>query len=69
MEFKMYKRLGYGEMCPYVTGMDLSKVSVSAEDAANGSPQEGDMIARNPNNHNDMWLVSAKYFKENFTLL
>jgi len=33
-----------------------------------GSPKEGDMIARNPANHKDQWLVAAKYFKENFVL-
>lgn len=42
------------------------KVSISVEDLANGSPKSGDMIARNPKNHNDQWLVDEKYFKENF---
>lgn len=32
----------------------------------NGSPKQGDMIARNPENHDDLWLVSKKYFEENF---
>jgi hypothetical protein len=26
----------------------------------------GDMIARNPKNHADQWLVSAEYFADNF---
>ena len=30
-----------------------------------GSPKVGDMIARNPNNHEDQWLVNATYFKDN----
>ena len=42
------------------------KVSISVEDLANGSPKSGDMIARNPKNHNDQWLVAEKYFKDNF---
>lgn len=42
------------------------KVSISVEDLANGSPKIGDMIARNPKNHNDQWLVAEKYFKDNF---
>jgi hypothetical protein len=25
-----------------------------------------DMIARNPRNHEDQWLVSAQYFADNF---
>lgn len=43
------------------------KVSISDADLKNGSPKIGDMIARNPQNHNDQWLVAEKYFKENFT--
>jgi len=26
------------------------------------------MIARNPKNHADQWLVAAQYFKDNFVL-
>jgi hypothetical protein len=39
---------------------------VAAVDTANGSPQEGDMIARNPVNHQDQWLVAKQYFADNF---
>lgn len=42
------------------------KVSISDVDKANGSPKLGDMIARNPKNHRDQWLVSEQYFKDNF---
>jgi len=31
-----------------------------------GSPKIGDMIARNPKDHADQWLVSAQYFSDNF---
>jgi hypothetical protein len=31
-----------------------------------GSPKAGDMIARNPGNHEDQWLVAAQYFADNF---
>ena len=31
-----------------------------------GSPKVGDMIARNPKNHDDKWLVAAVYFADNF---
>ena len=41
-------------------------VSISDVDLLNGSPREGDMIARNPKNHNDQWLVAEKYFNDNF---
>jgi len=42
------------------------KVSISDTDKANGSPKLGDMIARNPKNHRDQWLVAEQYFKDNF---
>lgn len=42
------------------------RISISEEDRKNGSPKKGDMIARNPKNHNDQWLVSEEYFNENF---
>ena len=41
-------------------------VSISAVDRRNGSPKVGDMIARNPKNHNDQWLVAKEYFEDNF---
>lgn len=41
-------------------------VSISDVDRRNGSPRIGDMIARNPENHNDQWLVAEKYYKDNF---
>ena len=42
------------------------EVSISNEDLKNGSPKIGDMIARNPKNHKDQWLISEQYFKDNF---
>ena len=43
-----------------------NSTSISEADLKNGSPKIGDMIARNPKNHQDSWLVSEKYFKDNF---
>jgi hypothetical protein len=60
-----YKRKGVSEMRPWVPGFDMTQVSVSPADKENGSPKAGDMIARNPKNHADQWLVAAKYFTEN----
>ena len=42
------------------------RISISEVDKRNGSPRIGDMIARNPKNHNDQWLVAEQYFKDNF---
>ena len=69
-EFKQYRRTQIAEMRPYQDGEDLSlcspPVSISAPDKEAGSPRVGDMIARNPKNHDDQWLVAARYFADNF---
>jgi hypothetical protein len=65
-KWAFYRRTQIAEMRPWEPGMSLEGVSVSMEDLAAGSPKEGDMIARNPANHNDQWLVSAQYFALNF---
>lgn len=41
-------------------------VSISEEDKKAGSPKIGDMVARNPKNHLDQWLVARQYFEDNF---
>lgn len=63
--WKQYKRKRLSEMRPYILGEDVSNVSISEADKINGSPKEGDMIARNPKNHADQWLVAKKYFEDN----
>lgn len=83
MSFKQYKKTQIAEMRP-ITQQDIHnynndrfhslrdaefRVSISDFDKANGSPKIGDMVARNPENHNDQWLVAEKYFKENFELI
>jgi hypothetical protein len=68
MEFKQYKRKGLADMVAYEQGMDMDKISISWADLQAGSPKLGDMIARNPLNHNDKWLVAKDYFEENFEL-
>lgn len=66
-QFIKYRRTQIAEMRPYEAGEVLDeRISISATDRENGSPKPGDMIARNPKNHDDQWLVAAKYFAENF---
>lgn len=65
-EFKQYRRTQIAEMRPWQEGDKMDDISVSAPDRANGSPKLGDMIARNPANHEDKWLVAEEYFKTNF---
>lgn len=72
-EFKKYRRTQISEMRP-VTQHESDNpdaildngISVSQQDLENGSPKIGDMIARNPKNHLDQWLVAEQYFKDNF---
>jgi len=67
-KFEQYTRTNVAEMRPYVPGETLAaNISISSEDKLKGSPKIGDMIARNPKNHEDQWLVAAEYFKDNFS--
>ena len=65
-EFMQYRRKQIAELAPWTPGLDMAGVSVSEVDRAAGSPKAGDMIARNPKNHADRWLVAAAYFADNF---
>lgn len=65
-QYRTYKRSAIAEMADWHEGFDMTGVSVSDVDRANGSPRAGDKIARNPKNHDDRWLVAAAYFAENF---
>lgn len=65
-KYKRYRRTQRAEMRPWVYGEDMTGVSVSEADRAAGSPKQGDMIARDPADHKDRWLVSESYFKANF---
>ena len=65
--WKKYERKSIpAEMRPYKLGEDLTDVSVGADDREKGSPQEGDMVARDPDNHADQWLVNKRYFVAKF---
>jgi hypothetical protein len=64
--WKKYRRPGITEMRPWLPDEDITGLSISADDFRNGSPKMGDMIARNPKNHADRWLVNAAYFFANF---
>lgn len=66
LQFKQYRRKAIAELRPYSLGENLSGVSISDADKENGSPKVGDMIARNPKDHSDQWLVAKKYFEDNF---
>lgn len=64
--FTEYRRKQIAELRPYQEGEAMDRISISAPDKEAGSPKAGDMIARNPKNHDDQWLVAAQYFADNF---
>ena len=71
MKFKKYKRVQVAELHEYdpnalYSESFMSRLSISETDKENGSPKTGDMIARNPKNHDDIWLIAKDYFDENF---
>lgn len=50
----------FTDLREYVIGENLDSIGVS------DSAKAGDMIARNPADHSDQWLITEEYFKENF---
>jgi hypothetical protein len=62
----MYRKVATQPMRPWEPGMDMSNVSISDADRRSGSPKQGDMIAVNPEDDTDMWLVSKQYFEDNY---
>ena len=67
-ELKNYRKKALQPMRPYVVGEDLTGVSLSDDDRANGSPKVGDMIAVSKDNPDDQWLVNEEFFLKNYEL-
>jgi hypothetical protein len=65
-EFTQYRKKQLAEMRPYVAGESLVGISIADVDQEAGSPQVGDMIARNPLDHRDQWLVTEAFFAANY---
>lgn len=61
-DIKEFKEIGIIK----AKGFSYFIVSISDVDKKEkGSPKIGDMIAINPKNPTDQWLIEEKYFKEN----
>jgi hypothetical protein len=63
---KEYIKKNGQPMFPWELDTDMTGVSISEADKNNGSPKQGDMIAVNPNNTSDKWLVAKKFFEDNY---
>lgn len=69
-KFKKYRRKGTALIIPfkdYKGQMDYLSVSEPDRNLSNEEFALG-YIAMNPNNYNDMWYVSKKYFDANYEL-
>jgi len=64
--FKKFRKAGVTELRPYVYGEPMNGIVISELDKKNGSPQVGDMIARDPANPRDQWLICESYFRANY---
>lgn len=78
-QFKEYRRKGVALARP-VTAKEVAiyednkvliseggiVISIAAVDKAAGSPKIGDMIAKNPKDEDDQWLIAEAYFLDNF---
>lgn len=64
--YKQYRRKQIAELADWTPEIDMVGVSISEADLKDGSPKDGDKIARNPKNHQDRWLVAMDYFSDNF---
>ena len=65
-EYKPYRRKAIAYLADWEPGFNMTDVSISDVDRANGSPKPGDKNARNPNNHSDRCLVAEAFFTANF---
>jgi hypothetical protein len=60
MEWKQYTKTGSVEATPWTPDYDMSKVR------SKETPVKGDMIARNPKDRDDQWLIKADFFEQNY---
>ena len=66
MKINYYKKKEMQPMYIWEPEVDMTGVSVSQADKDNGSPELGDMIAINPKDSKDRWLVASRFFKDNY---
>lgn len=60
--WQLYRKKSIQEMRPYIKGESLVGISVNKED----TPEEGGMIARNAENHEDQWYIGKAFFEKNY---
>ena len=63
---KYYRKKELQPFFTWTPDLPMGLVSISEADKANGSPKKGDMIAYNPKEPTDFWLIAEKFFKDNY---
>jgi hypothetical protein len=63
-----YRKKVLQELIEWDESLPMALVSISEADMLNGSPKSGDMIAFNPKDSTDMWLVAQQFFEDNYEL-
>ena len=66
--WRKYSKKGITEMIPWTPSFDTSNVLISDFDRSNGSPKQGDFIARGTNN-SDMRLISSDDHRDNYQVV
>lgn len=62
----LYRKKELQKLIPWTEDLPMELVSISEADRLNGSPKVGDMIAFNPKDETDIWLVGEKFFNDNY---
>ena len=63
-DFVPYLLRQIAQFRPYRPGEDMTHIYVS--DTFTGSPKYGDIIVRDPKNHNDQWLITQQFFWDHY---
>lgn len=63
---KLYRKKQLIEVERWSPGINMDGVSIGELDKKNGSPKDGDRIARDPDNPVDRWLIAEEYFNRSY---
>jgi hypothetical protein len=66
MKMAFYRKKKLQELIPWTPNLPMELVSISVADKSNGSPKQGDMVAFNPKDSTDLWLVAEEFFNDNY---
>jgi len=62
--FTLFRKKVTQPMRPYIPGEDMTDIFINPGD----TPEEGGMIAMNPQNADSKWYVTKQYFLENYEM-